>query len=93
MQYLVWLIYVIIITEWIYQGKNAKRWIDTEGHGHKYYSKIGTVDMLLACAGFIVLSEFEKSIPKFLFIAGYVGCGIILGISIYSIYKMMITNK
>lgn len=93
MQYLVWLIYIIVVAEWLYQGKNAKRLNDVEDHGHKYYCVVGDIDFILAFSGFVVLSEFEKKIPKFLFVTGCVGCAIMLGIAIYNIYKMMTTNK
>lgn len=97
MQNLVFLIFFIVVIEWIWGNKKV---VDKEyvivTRSHDYYKKSAILNMLLSKAGIISLNLFIRGkdiIPEWSVWVCFVGFIFMDILAIYHVYKMLATTN
>lgn len=92
MEFFVFLIYGIVVTQWIF-GKSSNKG-STITRGRDFYKTNGVLSMLVGFVGCLLFNLFLRDkgiIPVWSFWVGFVGFGILMISGMYYIYKMMVS--
>lgn len=92
MEYLVFVIYLIVVTQWIFEKDKSNTKDSTSiANGHSYYRFKGTANLLFGLIGLVIFNFLLRDkgiIPTWLFWTGFVGFVLIIISGMIYIIKM-----
>ena len=92
MEFLVFVIYGIVMSEWIF-GKASKN-TGMGIRGRDYYKVSGMLNMITGMIGMLLFNSLLRGkdiIPEWSFWAGFIGFALIMILGMYYFIKMMIS--
>ena len=95
MEFLVFIIYGIVVSNWIWGG-NPNKTNAYEPRGYSYYKTVGVINLLISMIGLLSFNYFLRDkdiIPVWSFWVGVVGFSLLLLTGMFNIYRMMTTNR
>ena len=97
MEFLVFLIYGVVVSEWIWGGRAKNNSSSSYSRqGYKHFKIVGVIYLIIGITGLLMFNYFLRDkgiIPIWSFWVGFVGFAIILIIGVINIMKMFMTNQ
>lgn len=92
MEFLVFIIYGIVMSEWIFGKTSNSRGMGIRGRD--YYKVSGMLNMIAGMMGILLFNSLLRGkdiIPEWSFWAGFIGFALMLLIGMYYLIKMMMS--
>lgn len=94
MEYLFFIIYVIVVTEWIFSKPSSQN--STMLRGYTYYKASGLLNLIVGFVGMFLIDNFLRDkniIPVWSVWVGIIGCVLFVIMGMYHIYRAMTTLR
>lgn len=97
MELLVFIIYGVVVAEWIFGNKTeTAKGSTTITRGHTYYKISGILNMTIGMIGLLLVNLFLRGkyiIPEWSVWVGMIGFIFMMFMGMYNIYKMMASTN